>query len=53
MANHPRLRIAVLVVLTAGIIAMGGTLLFSSSWAILIAAIAAATAGALLEGGKA
>lgn len=53
MANHPRLRIAVLVVLTAGIIAMGGTLLFSSSWAILIAAIAAATAGVLLEGGKA
>lgn len=53
MANHPRLRIAVLVVLTAGIIAMGGTLLFSSSWAILIAAIAAATAGTLLEGGKA
>lgn len=52
MANHPRLRIAVLVVLTAGLIAMGGTLLFSSSWAILIAAIAAATAGALLESGK-
>lgn len=53
MANHPRLRVAMLVVLVAVLIAVGGTLLFSASWAILIAAIAAAAAGALLEGGTA
>lgn len=53
MANHPRLRNAVIVALVAAFLAAAGTLFFSASWAILLAAVAAATTGVLLEGGKA
>lgn len=50
MANHPRLRTAVIVALLAALVAVGGAVLISSSWAILIAALVAASAGLLLEG---
>ncbi len=49
-ANHPRLRMALLVALLAALVAVGGSLVISSSWAILLAAVVAASAGLALEG---
>jgi 4-azaleucine resistance transporter AzlC len=50
MANHPKIRAAIIVALLAALIAVGGTLVLSASWSILIAAMLAASAGLILEG---
>lgn len=50
MANHPRLRAALAVALLAALLAVGGTLILPASWAILLAAVVAASAGLALEG---
>lgn len=48
--NQPQMRTAVVVALLAALVAVGGSLLIASGWAMLIAALLAASAGLLLEG---
>ncbi|GAP15584.1 predicted branched-chain amino acid permease [Longilinea arvoryzae] len=50
IANHPRLRTAVVVAALAALVAVGGSLLIPAGWAMLIAALMAASAGLALEG---
>ena len=49
IANHPRLRHAIIVAAIAAVVAVGGAEIVSGSWAIIAAAVAAATAGVALE----
>jgi 4-azaleucine resistance transporter AzlC len=48
-ARRPRLRRALVVVVTGGLVSLGGALVVPSSWAIVLGSVLAATVGALLE----
>jgi 4-azaleucine resistance transporter AzlC len=49
VANHPRARHAIVVAAIGAAVAVGGAQIVSASWAIICAAVIAATAGVLLE----
>ncbi len=49
IANQPKMRTAVVVALLAALVAVGGSLILPSGWAMLSAALLAASAGLLLE----
>ncbi len=49
IANHPRMSHAVAVAALAAAVAVGGAQIVSGSWAIIVAAVVAATAGVILE----
>ena len=49
LAQRPQLRIAIAVAVVAAVVAVSGGLLLSGSWAIVAAAVAAATVGVVLE----
>lgn len=50
ITSRPRLRVAVIVAAFSAIIAVTGGLVISPSWSVIVAALAAATAGVALEG---
>lgn len=52
ITNRPRVRAAVTVALVGAVIGVGGALIVPASWAIVVAAVAAASAGVLIEGRK-
>jgi 4-azaleucine resistance transporter AzlC len=49
IAHRPRLRIAIIVAVAAALTAIAGSLLISTSWAIVLAAVVASTLGMALE----
>jgi 4-azaleucine resistance transporter AzlC len=49
IVHRPQLRIAIVVAATASVVALAGSVLLSGSWAIVAAAVSAATVGAALE----
>jgi 4-azaleucine resistance transporter AzlC len=49
IAHRPQLRIAIGVAVAAALAAIAGSLLFSTSWAIVLAAVVASTLGMVLE----
>jgi len=50
VAGRPHARVAVAVAAIGALVAVGAALVVPSSWAVILAALFAATAGALLEG---
>lgn len=49
ITSRPEMRIAIIVALISAVVAVGGTLFVSSSWAIIVAAVIAASVGVLIE----
>ncbi|MBI4065167.1 AzlC family ABC transporter permease [Candidatus Gottesmanbacteria bacterium] len=49
IASSSQMRVAITVGLVSAVVAVGGTLFVSSSWAIIVAAVMAASVGVLIE----
>jgi predicted branched-subunit amino acid permease len=49
IAHRPLLRVAITVAVSAALVAVAGSVFLSGSWAIVAAAVAAATLGVVLE----
>jgi 4-azaleucine resistance transporter AzlC len=50
MTSRPQVRVAVMVALVSGVVAIAGTLIVSPSWAIIVAAVIGASVGVVMKG---
>ncbi|MBI3956004.1 AzlC family ABC transporter permease [Candidatus Gottesmanbacteria bacterium] len=49
ITSRPQMRVAITVGLVSAVVAVGGTLFMSSSWALIVAAVIAASVGVVIE----
>ena len=49
ITSSPQIRVAITVGLVSAVVAVGGTVFMSSSWALIGAAVIAASVGVLIE----